>query len=73
MSLWDFLSQSDDQSRTHDRWSHPCSRCSGGGSVMRNESIPCGCFTRCSDFCSRKTTTSVSKSCTHCNGTGIEP
>lgn len=73
MSVWNPYTNSYDHSQEDDRWSRPCTRCSGGGSVLRNERQSCGCFSRCSPFCSRTTYTTVSSTCTHCHGSGIEP
>lgn len=73
MGVWDPSTNSYDHGRTEDRWSRPCTRCAGSGSVLRNEKQSCGCITRCSAFCSRTYSTTVSSSCTHCNGRGVEP
>ena len=68
MTLWD----ANYNEVKPDRWNSPCYMCSATGSVLRTESTSCGCFTRCSQFCDRRSTTTVTRECSTCNGTGIK-
>jgi hypothetical protein len=68
MSIWD-TSYSNEQPR--DRWNSPCYTCGGGREVVRTERVSCGCLSRCSPFCDRKQSETVSRPCSTCNGTGI--
>lgn len=69
MSHWD--TNPYDTSPRRDRWTHPCSTCSGSGTVLRTERVSCGCMTRCSEFCDRKTTEMASRPCSGCDGSGV--
>ena len=69
MSIWDTLFSNE---LPRDRWNSPCYMCSGTGSVLRSERVSCGCFTRCSPSCDRKSSETVTRECSTCNGTGIK-
>lgn len=68
MSQYSLWGESSSQSR--DRWSHPCSNCSGTGNVLRQERVPCGCVYRCNG-CDGKSMQPVTKECSSCGGSGV--